>query len=257
MTEPDLHSLRPSQPAGPVLCMLGGLFVEIDGTRLEIPDGSKRLVAYLAVHDGWAERRTVAGVLWPLGNDTRAAGNLRSAVWRLRGSGIDLIDGDRRRLRLKSDVVVDSHLVADWAARLIEGAASASDIAVRACSPALVDLLPGSFEEWAVFERERLRQRVLHGLEALSRHLRGLRRTAEAIETAAGVVAIDPLRESAQRALVEAHLAAGNTGAAKRILQCYRRLVLRELNAFPSSEFVRLVAEAADDGLVPALCIGG
>jgi DNA-binding SARP family transcriptional activator len=257
MTKPDLHALRPDRPTGPVLCVLGGLFVEVDGRRLEIPEGSKRLVAYLAVHDGWAERRTVAGVLWPLGTDARAAGNLRSAVWRLRGAGIDLIDGDRSALRLRSDVVVDAHLVADWAARLIEGPASAADVAVRVCSPVLMDLLPGWFEDWAVFERERLRQRVLHGFEALSRHFVGVGRATEAAKTAAGVVAIDPLRESAQRALVEAHLAAGNTAAADRIFRRYRELVLRELNAFPSPEFIRLVAEGADDASAAPLRISG
>jgi DNA-binding SARP family transcriptional activator len=256
MTEPDLRALLSTSSSRAVLRLLGGgPHVEADGLRRQIPEGSKRLVAYLALHDGWAERRTVAGVLWPLGNDTRAAGNLRSSVWRLHGAAIDLIDSDRRALRLKADVAVDAHLVADWAARLIEGTASVPEMTVPTCPAGLMDLLPGRFEDWAVFERERLRQRLLHGLEALSRHLVGAGRISEGIAAAAGVVAIDPLRESAQRALVEAHLAAGNTAAVERIFRRYRRRVLHDLNAFPSPEFVRLIAESEADE--PSLRISG
>lgn len=257
VTEPDLRALLPPRSTGAVLRLLGPPHVEVDGVRREIPEGSRRLVAYLALHGGRAERRTAAGTLWPLGNDKRAAGNLRSAAWRLRGVGIDVIDGDKAALRLRPDIVVDVDLVADWAARLIEGTATEADLTVRAWSPGLLDLLPGWFEEWAVFERERLRQRVLHGLEALSRDLVRQDRALEAVDAAAGVVAIDPLRESAQRALVEAHLAAGNVAAAERIFLGYRRLVLRELNVFPAPDFARLVTAAADDRSRPPMRISG
>ena len=212
--------------------------------RRELPEGSRRLVAYLALHDGWAERRTAAGTLWPVGNDKRAAGNLRSAVWRLRGVGIDVIDSDKSTLRLRPDLLVDATLVADWAARLIEGTATGSDLDVRAWSPALPDLLPGWTDDWVVVHRERLRQRVLHGLEALSRHLVRAGRTATAIEAAAGAAAVDPLRESAQRTLVAAHLAADDPAAADRIFQDYRTLVLRTLNVVPGRTFTRMVDAA-------------
>jgi hypothetical protein len=70
-----------------------------------------------------------------------------------------------------------------------------------------LELLPGWYDDWVLLEREPLRQRVLHGLEALSRHLVRAGRFAEAVEAAMVAVAVEPLRESAQRALVTAHLA--------------------------------------------------
>ncbi len=244
MITPDLRALLPYGSTPAVLRLLGHPHVDLDGTRQELPEGSRRLVAYLGVHDGWAERRTAAGTLWPHGNDKRAAGNLRSAVWRLRGAGIDVIESDKSMLRLRPGVLVDATLVADWAARLIEGKSTQADLDVRAWSPALPRLLDGWSDEWVVFPRERLRQRVLHGVEALSRHLVRAGRITAGIDAAAAAVAVDPLRESAQRALVEAQIAAGNPGAAQRIFRDYRTLVLGALNVAPGRTFTRMVDAA-------------
>jgi hypothetical protein len=43
-------------------------------------------------------------------------------------------------------------------------------------TPEAVHLLPGWYDEWVIFDRERLRQRLLHGMESLVRQLvsRGL-----------------------------------------------------------------------------------
>jgi DNA-binding SARP family transcriptional activator len=250
MTTPDLRALLPHGSTPAVLRLLGGdrPHVDLDGTRRELPEGSRRLVAYLGVHDGWADRRTAAGALWPYGNDKRAAGNLRSAVWRLRGAGIEVMESDKSTLRLRSGVLVDATLVADWAARLIEGRAGAADLDVRAWSPALPELLHGWSDEWVVFPRERLRQRALHGVEALSRHLVRAGRIAAGIEAAAAAVAVDPLRESAQRVLVEAQIAAGNLGAVYRIFHEYRALVSGALNVVPGRAFTRMVDAARGVG---------
>lgn len=53
-----------------------------------------------------------------------------------------------------------------------------------------------------------------------------------------------PLRESAQRTLIEAHLAEDNWAEAQRILHAYRALLDRELGVSPSRELVRLVGYA-------------
>lgn len=68
----------------PMVHLLGDPYVTCGLHRIGIPEGSKRLLAYIAIHRGPIERRQVAGTLWPLGSEARAAGNLRSALWRLR-----------------------------------------------------------------------------------------------------------------------------------------------------------------------------
>ena len=89
-----------------------------------MPEGSKRLLVFVALRRVRVERRCAAGTLWPIGGDLRAAGNLRSALWRLRRAGIDLIVADKWSLMLSDEVLVDLRIMEDWAARLIGGTAT-------------------------------------------------------------------------------------------------------------------------------------
>lgn len=230
---------------GPALHLFDGPYVVIDGRRVELPEGSKRLIVFIALNGGHVERRTAAGTLWPIGNDIRAAGNLRSALWRLRRAGIDVVETDKCVLRLVADIAIDLRVVADWAARLIEGTPTPADLMTGAWRSNALELLPGWYEDWVVFERERLRQRLLHGLEALSRHLTRAGRCAEAVEAAMAVVGVDPLRESAQRVLIEAHLAEGNLVEARRAFEAYRVVAHRELGVAPGRELITLVGDAS------------
>ena len=104
-----------------------------------------------------------------------------------------------------------------------------------------LDLLPGVYEDWAIVERERIRQRMLHALEMLSHRLVSVGRYADAIEAALTAVSADPLRESAQRALIEAHAAEDNWGEARRSFECFRTLIRRELGVSPSRDLTAFV----------------
>jgi hypothetical protein len=55
-------------------------------------------------------------------------------------------------------------------------------------------------------------------------------------------IGVEPLRESAQRALVQAHLAESNFIEARRDFLAYRNLVRRELGVEPSRELSALVS---------------
>ena len=92
---------RPERLDGPAILLLGGPYVILDGGRLEVPDGSKRLLAFVALSAGRVDRRYAAGSLWPFGSDERAAGNLRSALWRLKCAGIDLLESGKCSLALR------------------------------------------------------------------------------------------------------------------------------------------------------------
>lgn len=236
---------RPScrAPENPVcLSLFGGPFVVADRRRLEVPEGSKRLLAYVALLGHPVERRQAAGTLWPDGDDVRAAGNLRSALWRLKGAGIDVIVADRFCLSLRSDVVVDVATVRGWARRLVEGTPTDADLSASGWRSDFLDLLPGWYDDWVLFERERIRQQLLHALEALSRWLLNHGRVAEAIEAAVTAVLVEPLRESAQRRLFEAHIAEGNAVEALRTYHAYRDLLWRELGACPGRSFTEIVS---------------
>jgi len=225
----------------PVLHLFGGPYITLANNRRDVPEGSKRLLAFVALRRRRVERRQAAGTLWPLGDDGRAAGNLRSALWRLRGAGIDVLVVDKCSLRLNEDVIVDVHRVEEWATRVIDGTRWGDDLAVSPMLVDALDLLPGWYDDWALMERERLRQRMLHALEALSRQLVEVGRFADAVDVAIRAVNAEPLRESAQRALIQAHLAEGNLIEARRAYDSYRELVRIELKVEPSSNLLALL----------------
>ena len=217
-----------------VVRLLGGPYVTAGSRRQEVPEGSKQLLAFVALRRRRVDRRHAAGTLWSGVDEERAAGNLRSALWRLRRTGIDVLLADKWSLALRPDVLVDVHLMDQWANRLIGGTASAADLAVSPSWADVLELLPGWYDDWVLVERERLRQRVLHALEELSRRLASAGRFADALEAAIVAIGAEPLRESAQRVLIEAHVAEGNLSEARHIWREYRDLVHRELGVDPS-----------------------
>jgi DNA-binding SARP family transcriptional activator len=232
---------RPHPFSGTAVLLFGGPYVMSNGGRLEVPDGSKRLLVFVALNGGRVDRRYAAGSLWPVGSDERAAGNLRSALWRLKCAGIDVLEADKCTLGMRPGTIVDVGVVCEWAARLVDGSASQADLCLLNWRWDAMDLLPGWYDDWVIFERERIRQRLLHALEALSRRLVEAHRCAEAVEAAISAVSADPLRESANRVLIEAHLAEGNLIEARRAYERYRASVHRELGVEPGEELASLL----------------
>jgi DNA-binding SARP family transcriptional activator len=173
----------------------------------EIPEGSKRLIAYAALHRGRLDRRRAAGTLWPCCDDVRAAGNLRSALWRLRAAGLTVLEADKRQVWLCPGLTVDADRVAAWALRLI-GGGPASDRDEAAWHDSRPGLLPGWPEEWAGPPRERLRQRVLHAMEARARALLAAGDVNRALAAARLLTAAEPQRATAHRLLADATRAA-------------------------------------------------
>src|SRR6516225_5868293 len=175
--------------------LLGGLYVTRNGNRLEVPEGSKRLLAFLCPRRGPVERCHAAGTLWPSVDDRRAAGNLRSALWRLRGADIDVLEADKRLIGLRQGLAVDVYELAEWASRLVARRPARGDLSLRRPLDDALDLLPGCYDDWAIIERERMRQRMLRALEALSRELTAMGRYGEAVDAALTAIVAEPLRE--------------------------------------------------------------
>jgi DNA-binding SARP family transcriptional activator len=244
--------MRPSVagPAVPLsrLCLLGNLCVDNGpgSAPVRIPEGGKRLLVLLALHRRHVDRKWAAGVLWPNGNDDRATGNLRSSIWRLRGAGIDVLQVDKLCVGLAPHVRVDVDDVDEWAGRIVSDRPSPDDLCVHPDSLDAVDLLPGWYDEWVIMSRERLRHRVLHALEALSRTLSRCGRHQEAVEAAIVAASVEPLRDSAQRALMAAHVAEGNWNEAQRSCQVYVDLLRDELGIAPPRDLVEFLSRPWD-----------
>ena len=235
------HAAADVRPAAlSTVHLLRGPYVTIGNRRMDVPEGSKRLLVFVAVSGGQVARRQVAGALWPEGDDVRAAGNLRSALWRLRTAGIDVLHGDKAVLRLHPRTAVDVDQLCAWAERVNDPAVPTADLTALDWRTEALNLLPGWYDDWVLFERERLRQLQMHALEAAAGKLIAIGRHADAIEAALAAVRLEPLRESANRVLILAHLAENNIVEAVRCFEGFQASLLRELGVAPTADLRRL-----------------
>ena len=220
------------------LNLLGAFELFVNGRALRLPVSAQRLVAFLALQERPVRRLFVAGSLWTDASENRAAASLRSALWRTQAHG-RLIETTSDQLRLASAVHVDLHRADAVAAR---------ELAHEPCTDLDVDigllvrdLLPDWYEDWAVLERERFRQRRLSALDALCERFVRAGHVGRALDVGLRSLAGDPLRESAHRAVVRAHLADGNVSEALRQYRLCKQLLHEQLGVEPSERMEELV----------------
>ncbi|MHA6794637.1 AfsR/SARP family transcriptional regulator [Pseudonocardia bannensis] len=200
--------------------MLGSFTLVRDGTTVPLAVDARRVVAYLAVHPRPQPRAALAADLWPGTPSDAASRLLDEAVEAIGVPGLlaDELDG---QLALGSDVQVDlAEAMALVRALPEHPAPGPSEVGLLRA-----DILPSWTSSWIAVERERFRQLRLYALEELSLRLIAAARHDDAIRIAQIAVAAAPSRESARRALIEAHLAQGNIAAAVAEYDEYRELL--------------------------------
>ncbi|MFE2561183.1 BTAD domain-containing putative transcriptional regulator [Streptomyces sp. NPDC059352] len=231
----------PSPPLScPRLQLLGQFRLDLDAEPVELCGNAQRLLAFVGLR-GRVSRSVLAGTLWPDVPEERARGSLRTTLWKMPRCDQSLIRCTRDGMAMADTVSVDVHTLAETALGVLHGPEAVLD---RPAPMGLLnggDLLPDWDDDWVVPEREWLRQLRLHALEALSEKLARQGMPALALEAALASVRIEPLRESAHRAVVSAHLAEGNVIEAVRHYHAFRRLLRTELGVEPSPEFSRMI----------------
>jgi DNA-binding SARP family transcriptional activator len=225
------------------LHLLGGFELRAGDSRVDVPAPARRLLAYLAVRGRGLARSHVAGVLWPDTTDTRAKAHLRTAVWRLQAAAPHTVVVTPTTIGMAPHLAVDIALLERTAAALRSGDPS-FDAAGVDPSHLAGELLPELWDDWTVFERERLRQTSIHALELLSQRLTDGDDHGHAVLAALTAVEMDPLRETANRRLVVAHLAEGNVAEATRTYRRYARVLSDELGIEPQASFTALLEPA-------------
>jgi DNA-binding SARP family transcriptional activator len=227
------------------LNLINGFEVSVAGKVIDLPIVAQRLVAFLALNARPLQRGYIAASLWLDKTGERATANLRSALWRMREVEPLLIRCTRTHLQLQNAVAVDVSTAEQTTRRLFAGNSNGLDLDVSMLSG---ELLPDWYDHWVVMERERLRQLFLNALEQLSAVLLSRGRIALATDAAYTAVLTEPLRESAHRALIEAHFAAGNVCEASRQYAQLRRMLADEIGIEPSAALRRRMFEVLQHG---------
>ena len=230
-------------PRGARLSMLGGFDLRLDGESVELPHSAQRLISFLALHRSALMRVFVAGKLWTEASEAQANSSLRSVLWRVRARA-SVIDATSTHLSLAPWVTTDVAECADAVQRLLDHGAPADAADVFALAGA-GELLPDFYDDWLVVERERVRQRRLHSLEAACVRLTEAGRYAEALEAGLAAVAVEPLRETGHAVVMRVHLAEGNLIEASRQYQHLRDLLRDQLGTTPSQRVSMLLRDGA------------
>ena len=229
----------------PSLSLLGAFELTWDGDLVSLPVPAQRLLAFIALRDRPVLRTYAAETLWLESTTDHACGSLRSALWRLRRPGYELIDVSSGRMRLQPRVVVDVRVLVAWARRVLDASDGVGELPAISDlgAAALGDLLPDWYDDWLLLERERLRELRVRALERVCERLTVIGSFGQAIEAGLAAVHAEPLRESAHRCLIGVHLAEGNQAEALRGYRVYRDLLHAQLALAPSTRMEDLVRD--------------
>jgi predicted ATPase/DNA-binding SARP family transcriptional activator len=229
-----------AEPTAPPLAFqcFGPFAVRLGGAPLPRLRSAKGywLLALLTMRSGCAvERGWLAGLFWPEVLESQAAAHLRRSLTDLRQA----LGAEARRLQSPAPRT----LCLDLAGCTVDVFAFDAAIArgderslERAVALYRGPLLEGWTEEWAFQERQTREQAYLWALERLAALAEERGDVGAAQRHLERVVAVDPLRESAHRALMQALAAGGNYAAATELYRDLRLRLHQELNAAPDPE---------------------
>lgn len=227
------NSRRTIGPARWHLTLFGGW--ALAGADVRLHHREQRLVAYLALN-GPATRPVTAGALWPETTEAHALSNLRTAVRHTKAACPGLLADDLASLDLDGQTLVD---VREFRGMVDEPRVPDRDQARFLLGAS--DLLPGWYEDWVLFEHERLSQQRILRLEEYADSALAAGELPLALALAQRAATLDPLRESAQRTLIRVHLAMGNRIEALRIYHDFAARGQREYGIGPSALLTELM----------------
>ena len=252
------------------LRLLGPPHIELDGLTVSL-DRQKALalLAYLAVTGESHRRDALVNLLWPELDSTRGRAALRRTLFSLRQALADpWLDADREEIGLNADpdLWVDvAQFRSLLALRQMHGHPASH--ACSACISPLADavalvrgeFLSGfslkdsyNFDDWQLFEAERIRRELATALDALVDWHAAQREFEAAVAYARRRLALDPLHEPTHRQLMRLYVWSGQRSAALRQYDECMDLLQDQLSVSPQQETLDL-QQAIQDGQAPSL----
>lgn len=229
---------------------------------------ARALFAYLTLYRTRLHaRERVVGQLW--GEEAESSGRkaLRMALWRARGV-VDPPAGDDALspLQVTSDRIGFNRDAGYWldveefdqllAPLERKPDAELDDLDAQRLRRAVDlyrgDLLEDMFDDWCLYERERLRLVYHSALERLMRFEQERSAWGPAIALGQRLLSLDPLMEQVHRELMVCYLRRGSRGAALRQFQSCAAVLRSELEVEPMRETIELYHRIRDGGDSPA-----
>jgi DNA-binding SARP family transcriptional activator len=222
------------------LSLLHSWSLRRDGESFHVAPRQQRLITALALR-GPRLRSYLVGLLWPEHPDNRALENLRVSLHMVCHDIPGLVVNAGPMLSLSDRVVVDLHRI--WAnTQHLEREIIREDASSFLHCLRDAELLPGWYEDWVVFEQNRLHQDRLRALTKIA-HVSYSRGQYElAAEAAEAALEVEPLYESAVRLLVQAQAQQGDIASAVQVFERFQRKLVQDMGLRPSQEALKLIA---------------
>ncbi|MFQ5856218.1 MAG: BTAD domain-containing putative transcriptional regulator [Anaerolineae bacterium] len=247
------------------VCLFGKLHVQC-GEQVLADLGARKvqeLFAYLLLHRKQRHSREVlASLLWGDSTTAQSRKYLRNALWRLRSvldSGIGAGNGDVLlvepgwvSLNPDADLWLDVATFEQVFARVQGVPGRALDtLRVQALRKALDsyrgDLLEGWFQDWCLYERERLQNMYLAILDKLMDHCEARGEYEAGLAHGARILSYDKARERTHRRLMRLYYLAGDRTAALRQYDRCVEALRRELAVRPAARTITLYEQIREE----------
>ena len=235
--------------------ILGSLVIERDDCRLgKVPKKARALLGYLAAQGPQpVSRERLADLLWPYQGSEQARHSLRNCLLELRKalgpSGARHLVADFANCRIE-DVVVDLDRFERLSRSLDRSELQTAAALYRGEFLADFDIDSEPFQDWLAAERDRTLALICDVLQRLTAAQDAAGECDAAIQSGRRLVALDPLSEFGQRALMRAYAHAGRRGEALRQYRSCAETLKRELGVAPDAETQALAHEMARSGAV-------
>lgn len=215
------------------------------------------LLAYLALMPGQRHsREKLSTLFWGDNSDFHARKSLSQALSVLRehlGPHGGMPVTAEAEITVSPDLLITD--VAEFERDIRRGGPDALQNAVGLYKGELLDgYRPREplLAEWLTAERQRLREQALAAMAALLDHVVAAGSIDSGIRLALRIVVLDPLQESAHRALMRLYAQQGRRGAALTQYETCREILERELGVAPEDTTHQLYKELRDKRGVPS-----
>jgi len=206
------------------------------GNTLSLPTRKTRaLLAYLAFNaDKPQQRERLMTLLWSDRGEQQARHSLNQALMSIRrlgnAAGVTFLDGDGERVRLLGDAIAID--VADFRDRLANDPGGAAGLYHGPFLDGLTIPEP-AFEEWQAATRSELHNSACDALSRAADRATDDGDTERTVDILRRLVALDPLREEAQRRLIRSLHDNGDRAGALRQYQTCADILKKELQVEP------------------------
>lgn len=238
------------------ISLFGSVQVHRNGQEVKLTRTSQTLLAYLTLYRHRPHHRdTLANLLWGDRSEDRARSCLSTALWRLR-STLEEASGEAYLITMPTGEIQFNSESACWLdvaafERQVNRALATAPHTLTAAEVGELwkalhlytgELMEGFYDDWVLWERERLRLLYVSGLMCLMRHYKHHGAYEESLQCGHRILHLDPLREEVHREMMRLYMESRQRALAVRQYEICREVLAAELNVAPMPETQALYA---------------